>query len=419
MDNKTNDERKKQMKTISNIIYPAIAVFAFGYFALLPGAQAVSPAPDGGYPGQNTAEGQNALLSLTTGVNNTAIGWYALKSDTTHSNNTAIGAGALYVNNADGNTATGSAALFGNTTGAANTADGALALYHNNASQNTAIGYEALFSNTSGFANTANGAYALAANSNGNANTAIGNSALLLNTHGSNNTSLGISALLSNTTGNNNTAVGDAALQNNTTTGSNNTALGFEAGLNAGGSNNVYIGAGIEGFASDDSVCRIGSIFGATITNGVQVLINSDNRLGTMTSSKRFKQNITPTSNASETLYKLQPVRFQYKKQIDPKGQWQFGLVAEDVEEVNPDLVVRDKEGRPYSVRYDQVNALLLNEFLKEHKAFVEGQYKVETLQSTVATLVATVKEQAAQLQKVSAQLQLKKPTPQTVSNNQ
>jgi len=201
--------------------------------------------------------------------------------------------------------------------------------------------------------------------------------------------------------------------------------LGFEAGLNAGGSNNVYIGAGIEGFASDDSVCRIGSIFGATITSGVQVLINSDNRLGTMTSSKRFKQNITPTNSASEALYELQPVRFQYKKAIDPKGQWQFGLVAEDVEKVNADLVVRDKDGKAYSVRYDQVNAMLLNEFLKEHK-------KVEQLQATVAqqqkdfqgaiaklkeTVTAQLKEQAAQIQKVGAELEMKTAPPKLVAN--
>jgi hypothetical protein len=148
-------------------------------------------------------------------------------------------------------------------------------------------------------------------------------------------------------------------------------------------------------------------------------LVASNGHLGTITSSRRFKQDIKPMDKASETLFSLKPVTFHYKKEIDPAGSSQFGLVAEDVERVNLDLVTRDENGKVNSVRYDKVNAMLLNEFLKEHKAFVDGQHKVETLETTVATLLATVKEQAAQIQKVSAQLQLKKPTPQTVSNNQ
>jgi hypothetical protein len=142
------------------------------------------------------------------------------------------------------------------------------------------------------------------------------------------------------------------------------------------------------------------------------VLINSNNKLGTTTSSKRFKDQIRAIDKASEAIFALKPVTFRYKKEIDPAGTSQFGLVAEDVEKVNPALVVCDKDGKPYSVRYDQVNAMLLNEFLKEHK-------KVEALEGTVATLAATVKEQAAQIQKVSAQLEVSRPASQTVLNSQ
>jgi len=140
--------------------------------------------------------------------------------------------------------------------------------------------------------------------------------------------------------------------------------------------------------------------------------VNSNGKLGTMTSSARFKEEIRPMDKASEAILALRPVSFRYKKKIDPQGTPQFGLVAEEVEGVNPDLIIRDKEGRPYSVRYDQVNAMLLNEFLKEHRKNEEQQKQIEAL-------TAELKEQAAQIQKVSAQLQLDKPTPQTVSNNQ
>jgi trimeric autotransporter adhesin len=361
-----------------------IIFLALGFFALLQKTQAVSPAPDGGYPGQNTAEGQSALLHLAGGTYNTALGWASLGFNVTANYNTAIGAGALLDNTAEQNTATGAGALFGNTTGANNMANGAFALFSNTTGNgNTAAGDEALFTNTSGSFNTANGGVALGANITGDGNTAIGSGALFNNT------------------------------------GSNNTALGNEAGSNlTSGNNNVYIGAGVEGFAGDDGVCRIGSIYGESITNGSQIFINADNRLGTSTSSKRFKQNITPTSRASEVLYELKPVTFQYKKEIDPEGRWQFGLVAEDVEKVTPDLVVRDKDGKPYSVRYDQVNAMLLNEFLKEHR-------KVERLEATVArqqqgmeALAAQVKEQDSKIQKISDEAQLSRPAPRMVLSN-
>jgi hypothetical protein len=131
---------------------------------------------------------------------------------------------------------------------------------------------------------------------------------------------------------------------------------------------------------------------------GTAVFVNADHQLGTATSSRRFKEQIKPMEQASEALFSLKPVIFRYKKEIDPAGTTQFGLVAEDVEKINPDLIVRDKKDKPDSVRYDQVNAMLLNEFLKEHR-------KVEKLEETVASLAATVKQQSEQIQKVSAQL--------------
>jgi hypothetical protein len=168
------------------------------------------------------------------------------------------------------------------------------------------------------------------------------------------------------TGGRGNTAVGLNAFLNNTT-GSNNTAIGDEAGDNVTTASNVIcIGAGVAG-ANVNNTCFIGNIFGATSSEGVAVLINSNGQLGTMTSSARYKDEIKPIGKASEALFALKPVAFRYKKDIDPAGRAQLGLVAEDVEKVNPDLVVHDTEGKPYSVRYEQVNAMLLNEFLKEH----------------------------------------------------
>ena len=149
--------------------------------------------------------------------------------------------------------------------------------------------------------------------------------------------------------------------------GRNNIAIGFEAGSAVSIADNVIcIGAGVIGDNVDDS-CFIGNIATSTSPNGIAVLINSSGKLGTTTSSARFKDEIKPMDKASEALFALKPVAFRYKKDIDPAGTPQLGLVAEDVDKVNPDLVVRDKEGKPYSVRYDQVNAMLLNEFLKEH----------------------------------------------------
>ena len=397
------------MKTIHTTIYLTFVGVVLAFFAVLPQVQAVVPAPDGGYPNFTTAEGTNALKNLTTGDGNTAVGWYSLFSATTASFNTAIGAGALLANTADENTATGAGALLSNTTANHNTADGAFALFSNTTGvDNTAIGDRALFSNTA------------------NGNTADGTFALFSNTIGADNTAIGDVALTANTTGHGNTAIGVAALGDNTT-GSGNIALGFDAGLNlTTGSNNIDIGN--PGAGAESNTIRIGvqgtqtfTII-AGISNDIQafgtpVIVTTDGFLGVATSSARFKDVIKPMDKASEAILALRPVTFHYKKEIDPKGIPQFGLVAEDVENVNRDLVVRDKEGKPYSVRYDQVNAMLLNEFLKEHKTVQELKSNAAKQEATIARQQKQIEELTAVVQKVSAQLELSKPAPQTVKN--
>jgi hypothetical protein len=406
---------------------PALIALLIVCLSFSPKAQAVSPPPDGGYPGGNTAEGQNALLSLTTGGFNTAVGFLSLRSDTTGQLNTAIGAGALLANHGALNTATGAAALLSNTTGGGNTATGLEALFGNTTgANNTAFGLEALFSNTTGSDNTAIGVGALQS-SNGDFNTAGGYNALLSSTTGANNTAFGSMALISDSTGTNNTANGSSALANNTT-GSFNVALGDSAGSNlTTGDENIDIGN--VGVAGDANTIRIGDdthqgatfiagIYGVTVS-GLTVVMDSSDHLGTLGSSRRFKDGIKPMDKVSEAILALKPVTFRYKKEIDSKGIPQFGLVAEDVEKVNPDLIVRDKEGKPYSVRYDQVNAMLLNEFLKEHRKVEEQQATITQLQQDSAKQQKQIEALTAGLQKVSAQLEVSKPAPQTVLNNQ
>jgi hypothetical protein len=366
------------MKNRNTITIGTTILLVLACFGLFPKAEAVIPAPDGGYPGHNTAEGQNSLFSLTTGTNNTAVGWFSLKTLTTGQYNTAIGSGALSVNAADFNTATGAAALWQNTSGAGNTANG----------------FAALFSNTSGNANTAVGFEALQ-NNNGLANTAIGVSAL-----------------------------------RNNTTGSFNVALGNGAGFNVSTADNI-IAIGSAGENAPNS-CYIGNIFGVTSSGATAVYINTFGRLGTLVSSRRFKEEVKPMDKASEAILALKPVTFRYKEKIDPARSPQFGLVAEDVEKVNPDLVVRDAEGKVNSVRYEAVNAMLLNEFLKEHKKVDEqratiGQLKsnatkqeatISELTKAVGLLTAQIREQTAEIQKVSAQIEMREPTTRVVLNN-
>jgi len=360
-----------------------VTILVSGFIAVSPRVRAVSPAPDGGYPGGNTAEGQSALLSLTTGGFNTAVGFFSLRSDTTGQFNTAIGAGTLLANIADQNTATGAGALLSNSTGSQN---------------------------------TASGSFALSANTTGAFNTAVGSQALLRNTVGTDNVAIGTTALSNNTQGSFNTAVGENALFFNTT-GVDNVALGISAGTNVITADHVIcIGANVQG-EDVSATCYIGNIFGRTSAGGTAVFVNSSGKLGTATSSRRFKEDVKPMHEASDALFALKPVTFRYKKDIDPAAISQFGLVAEDVEKVNRDLVVRDEQGKPYSVRYEQVNAMLLNEFLKEHRTVQEQGATIAELKKEIASLATTVKEQAAQIQKVSAKIQLSNAPPQVVGN--
>ena len=496
-----------QLKTTRPLLI-TLALLSFGF---LPNAQAVVPAPDGGYPGGNTAEGQTALQSLTSGVWNTAVGNGALFHDTTGNQNTATGYQTLFsnttgnlstaygsqalYNNTTGNydvatgfrtlysnttgnqnTATGFQALAFNTTGGDNTAIGFQALYLNTpdaflgGSFNTAVGSQALYRNTSGADNTAIGYKALYSNTIGISNTAIGQTALFVNTIGINNTAIGLQAIDANAEGSNNTAVGVGALSgseeggdntatgvfalrdvsgsDNTADGSNalgngvvgdantaiganaldgqpnffgsgNTALGSGAGAGLNeGDNNIYIGnpgAFMEsgtiriGTAGTQTQTFIAGISGTAVT-GTTVVVDSNGQLGVAASSARFKDEIKPMNKASEAILALKPVTFRYKKEIDAGRTAQFGLVAEEVEKINSDLIVRDKEGKPYTVRYDAVNAMLLNEFLKEHKTVQDQGATIAELKKEIAALTSG-------LQKVNAQLEATKPAPQMVNN--
>src|SRR5262249_14879987 len=370
-------------------------------YGLLPKVQAVSP--DGCLPGGNTAEGCNALLSLTTGRFNTAVGFDSLLSNTNTDFNTGVGAGALLLNTSNENTATGAGALFSNTTGGTNTANGAFALFSNTTgAANTAGGAHALFSNTEGNGNTANGFGALNSNTTGPENTAIGHFILFDNTVGGANTATGFTALENNTTGGNNTAVGAHALQGSLS-GDLNTALGWNAGSGVITASSV-ICIGTDG-ADVSNTTWIGNVFGVTTQNGTTapVIVSDGGQLGTVASSERFKKDIATMDKASDAILSLRPVTFHYK--TDTKGAPQFGLIAEEVAKVNSSLVIPDKEGKPFTVRYDAVNVMLLNEFLKEHR-------KVEQLQKQIEALTAG-------LQKVRAQIEASKPVAQVAQNNQ
>jgi len=395
------------MKTKTPLLFATLALLCLA--ATEPKAQAVSPPPDGGYPGGNTAEGQSALLSRTTGLYNTAVGIFSVLSLTDGNFCTGLGAGTLLVNTADANTATGAGALFSNTTGTPNTANGTFALFSNTTgSFNTAYGGGALQSNTTGHDNTANGDVALFHNTTGNFNTANGSGALF-NTTGSNNIALGVSA------------------GNNLTTGDNNIDIG-STGVTAE-SSTIRIGSEFQG----QTRTFIAAIRGVTTGNAdtLPVLIDVNGQLGTAPSSRRFKREIQPMDKASEAILALKPVTFHYKS--DSKDMPQFGLIAEEVAQVNPDLVVRDKNGEIYTVRYDAVNAMLLNEFLKEHEKVEQQERKIQEqdrkaqahqgtiteLTSGMKALAATVKEQAILIQKVSAQIEAGKSATKVVVNSQ
>jgi hypothetical protein len=332
-------------------------------------------------------------------------------------------------------------ALHNNVSGSFNIGVGQGALAANLSSDNVAVGYQALNSNTTGGtvggeigANTAIGAQAAASNITGANLNAVGYQALFSNDgvppQGSFNNAHGDFALFSNTTGQRNNAFGHEALTNNVT-GSFNTAIGDLAGLNITRNWNIDIGkdvVGIGGATGDNFVtrigigdptdahaqlkCFIGGIGNATVT-GLAVLVNTTTgQLGVMSSSARFKDEIKPMNKASEAILALKPVTFRYKHEFDPARSPQFGLVAEEVAKVNPDLVTRDAKGELYTVRYEAVNAMLLNEFLKEHRT-------VEDLKSTVAKQEKQIEALTTGLQKVSDQLELSKSAPRTVLNNQ
>jgi trimeric autotransporter adhesin len=340
---------KRGMPSLSSV------AFVLVWFAIAPVVRAVVPAPDGGYPGFNTAEGQNALFNLTTGVGNTAVGWFSLFSDTDGSFNTGVGAGTLLFN--VGNQSKG---------------DGV---------ENTAIGTAALLFNNSGARNTA-----------------VGTQALFSNTEGERNTAIGRRALDTLVNGSKNTAVGEAAGFQYVGAETNNVLIGIGTGT-PGENDTIHI-ADTVGLGVTATDCFVGGIYTSPVGPApLTVMCGSNGKLSANASSRRFKHDIKPIDKASEAILALKPVTFRYNS--DPTNTPWFGLIAEDVAEINSDLIVRDKGGKPLSVRYEQVNAMLLNEFLKEHR-------KVEQLEKQVAALTAVV-------QKVSTQVEMNRTAPQTV----
>ena len=428
------------------------------------------PNPDGCYAAFTTAEGCNALALLGAGVGNTALGWYSLFLVGDASFNTGTGAGALAVTTARENTATGAGAMLLNTSGFRNTVAGTDALlFNNNGVYNGAVGAFAMFNNIDGFSNNAMGDSALLSNVHGaqntavgdlalanndflggglaNFNTAVGAETLLNNTNGDSNNAVGAFALTGNTIGIFNQAMGFAALSSNLV-GSANIAIGDSALVNLGtggpssfntvigdlaggaltsGNDNIYIGATSGGPAVESGTIRIGDpgfvgacfiagIATSAPNDGANVHVDAAGRLTPSVSSARYKKDIKPMDKASESLLALKPVTFSYKN--DAKAIQHYGLVAEEVAKVNPDLVVVDDGGKPWSVRYDEVNAMLLNEFIKEHRMMEKQQATIASQEAQIKWLTETVKQQATQIQKVSAQLEMIRPTPQVVENH-
>lgn len=376
-------DRDQIMKNRNMTNTLTLLLVGLGFFAFSP-VQAVVPAPDGGYPGGNTAEGTNALLSRTSGIYNTGIGIYSLLSVTDGDANTGVGAGTLLANTAGENTAVGAGALFSNTTAGGNTAGGAFALF----------------------------------SSTGLSNTAVGDRALLLNTTGGFNTAVGQAAMLNNTTGSSNIAIGVQALGNNDT-GSSNIAIGNVAGTGITTATNVICIGQVSG-ADVDSRTYIANISGTTVSGGGSDSVTIDlttGLLGHLSSSRRYKEKIQPMDNASETLYRLKPVTYRFKKEIDATQSLDYGLIAEDVAEVDPDLAIRDAKGQVESVRYTAINAMLLNEFLKAHRKSEEQEAEITQLMEDMGKLVAHVKQQDSQIQTMSAEIEMSKAAPRVVVN--
>ena len=421
------------------------------WFALSSAIEAGCPSI-GGCTGQNTAVGDDSLFSLTSGIWNVGVGFQALFNDTTGNQNTGIGYQSLFSNvSGSHSTAIGGLALFGNTTGSDNVGVGFQTLSNNTTgnrntgmgfrtlafnstnNDNTAVGWNALFNNRSINGNTAVGSGALFNAANSPENVAVGFHALNA-TSGTNgfNVAVGFQALDQVTTGGQNTAVGDNAL-GNVVTGTFNTAIGDLAGLSHTGSDsgNIDIGAFEEGVAGESNVTRIGNIGNTAQSSGVFLTVEfvGGTKLGYVVSSRRYKEDIKPMEKASESLFALTPVTFRYKKDMDPSGTQQYGLIAEDVAKVNPDLVVNDQQGKPATLRFLNIQAMMLNEFLKEHKKIEEQQATIAQLkkdllatsaqqQEEIKALTATLKEQAKQIERVNALVTVTRPAPQLAGNN-
>jgi hypothetical protein len=305
------------------------------------------------------------LRGFTEIDNNTALGYHALVQNLTGVSNVAVGWGALFINSdADENTAVGYSAL-----------------YNNQESGNTAVGYQALLENTTGQFNTALGWAALENNDTGSDNTAVGRSALRNLAYNSQNTAMGRRALL------------------NLGEGSNNTALGYQGGQDlVSGSNNIYIKN--QGQTSEDNTIRIGNLQTQTFVAGIegvgvfgsQVLVSSNGQLGVAVSSERYKEDIQDMGESSSSIMALRPVSFRYRASFeDGERPMQFGLIAEEVAEIYPELVLFDEEGQPQSVLYHELPALLLNELQKQNRQIEEQQQQIDDLQERLISLEQTL----------------------------
>jgi hypothetical protein len=338
------------------------------------------------------------LASNPTDVVIDINGYYASPSDPT--SNTAVGTGALGTNtNGVQNTASGAFALSNNTIGSENTANGTAALQDNTTgSENTASGAGALSKNTTGSANTASGAFALQENTIGFDNTATGTAALLNNTTGTVNTATGFNALVSNTTGNNNIAIGNRAAFN----------------VSSGNSNNIHIGS--LGSSADSGTIRLGtpgaqtSFFAAGVrgvptanNDAIPVVIDSSGQLGTVSSSRRFKKDIRDMGDDSLGLLRLRPVTFRYQKPFaDGSQPIQYGLIAEEVAEVYPDLVAHSADGQIETVKYQVLDAMLLNEMQRQQRTIQQQQNAIGAQQKEIEAQQNEIERLKAQLNGVA-----------------
>jgi hypothetical protein len=363
------------MRTLTNTLHPMIALFASAMLML--SLQARADCQEGCLTNQNTVLGDGALASAPTGTANTAIGFSALQDDTTGQENTAVG-NRSQPNNVSGSRNVALGPFTQGNDGSDNTALGNAVLLANRGNGNTGVGGEALFLNSTGTANVGVGYGAIQGNFTGNGNVALGVDSLYYGTKSSNNIAFGYA--IENITGNDNILIG--------------------IGQSPYGSRSGGISIGT--FPDDYRTTYIAGIAGTPLVRGafVAVGITSDGQLGVRASSACFKEAIKPMGRTSEALFALKPVTFRYKKELDPSEAPQFGLVAEEVAKVNPELVVTDNQGKPFSVRYEAVNAMLLNEFLKEHR-------RVESLGAAAERHQKQIDALSKGLQKLSAQVEI------------